>query len=55
MSMLLRNLQEHQQVMSRLAELAEPVEQAGRLITCWCSCRLRNSMLMVIPPEGRAF
>jgi D-sedoheptulose 7-phosphate isomerase len=32
MSMLLRNLQEHQQVMSRLSELDEPVEQAGRSI-----------------------
>jgi D-sedoheptulose 7-phosphate isomerase len=32
MSMLLRNLQEHQQVMAGLATLAEPVEQAGRLV-----------------------
>ena len=32
MSMLLRNLQEHQQVMAGLAELDEPVERAGRLV-----------------------
>ena len=32
MSMLLRNLQEHQQVMAGLAELDEPVERAGRRV-----------------------
>lgn len=32
MNMLLRNLQDHQQVMARLHELAEPVDTAGRAI-----------------------